>query len=92
MGLTWNDRAGMLIGCCVRRHRLLANLTQRELGKLVGSDRAIVARLERGVHNVTIETLAFYVDALGIPWVELFACLDEAGTPPKDAYDGGKPL
>ncbi len=80
--MTWKQQVGGLIGCCIRKHRLLRGLSQDELGQLVDSDRPIVGRVERGVHVPSFDTIALYVAALGIPWCEIGDCIDAAGPPP----------
>ncbi len=46
-----------LVGQTIRKVRKERNLTQEELGKLVGVQKAQISRLENHTSNVTIETL-----------------------------------
>ena len=49
----------------IREARLLAGLSQGELGVRVGKDRAQIARWERGAVEPSFETLRELVDACG---------------------------
>jgi transcriptional regulator with XRE-family HTH domain len=42
----------------LREARQKAGLTQAQVAEATGQDRAYVSHVERGVHNVTIETMA----------------------------------
>lgn len=46
-----------LIGKAIKQTRQERNLTQEELGKLVGVQKAQISRLENNAGNVTMETL-----------------------------------
>jgi HTH-type transcriptional regulator/antitoxin HipB len=46
-----------LMGEMIRKVRLERNLTQEELGKLIGVQRAQISKLENNTTNVTIETI-----------------------------------
>jgi DNA-binding XRE family transcriptional regulator len=46
-----------LIGKAIKQTRQERNLTQEELGKLIGVQKAQISRLENNASNVTIETL-----------------------------------
>ncbi len=46
-----------LVGQAIRKVRKERNLTQEELGKLVGVQKAQISRLENHASNVTMETL-----------------------------------
>jgi transcriptional regulator with XRE-family HTH domain len=48
----------------IRKVRLERNLTQEELGKLVGVQRAQISKLENNTTNVTIETILKVFGAL----------------------------
>ena len=48
----------------VRKVRLERNLTQEELGKLVGVQRAQISKLENNTTNVTMETILKVFGAL----------------------------
>ena len=53
-----------LIGKAIKRTRQERNLTQEELGKLIGVQKAQISRLENNASNVTIETLLRVFTAL----------------------------
>ena len=46
-----------LIGKAIRQTRKKQNLTQEELGRMVGVQKAQISRLENSAGNVTIDTL-----------------------------------
>lgn len=45
------------LGDMIRKVRLERNLTQEELGKLIGVQRAQISKLENNMTNVTMETI-----------------------------------
>jgi DNA-binding XRE family transcriptional regulator len=53
-----------LIGEMIKTARKERNLTQEELGKLVGVQKAQISKLEKGSKNVTIATILKIFDAL----------------------------
>jgi DNA-binding XRE family transcriptional regulator len=53
-----------LIGSAIKQTRQERNLTQEELGKLVGVKKAQISRLEKHTSNVTMETLLKVFTAL----------------------------
>lgn len=53
-----------LIGKAIKETRLKQNLTQEELGKLVGVQKAQISRIEKHTSNVTMETLLKVFTAL----------------------------
>lgn len=53
-----------VIGELIRKARLERNLTQEELGKLIGVQRAQISKLENNTTNVTIETILKVFGAL----------------------------
>lgn len=53
-----------LIGEMIRKVRLERNLTQEELGKLVGVQRAQISKLENNTTNVTMGTILKVFGAL----------------------------
>lgn len=55
----------MTSGSLIREARLLAGLSQGELGARVGKDRAQIARWERGAVEPSFETLRQLVRACG---------------------------
>lgn len=53
-----------LIGKAIRQTRRERNLTQEELGKLIGVQKAQISRLENNASNVTMDTLLRVFTAL----------------------------
>ncbi len=53
-----------LIGKAIKQTRKERNLTQEELGKLVGVQKAQISRLESNANNATIDTLLKVFSAL----------------------------
>ena len=72
-------RALMLqLGGNVQRLRLKRGYTQEYLAELTGLDLSYTQRVERGLINLTIGSLATFADALGV----LPAALLRSGKPP----------
>jgi transcriptional regulator with XRE-family HTH domain len=70
----------MTSGLLIREARLLAGLSQGELGARVGKDRAQIARWERGAVEPSFETLRQLVRACGFELdVSIGPSVDEAG-------------
>jgi len=53
-----------LIGKAIKQTRQDRNLTQEELGKLIGVQKAQISRIESNASNVTIDTLMRVFNAL----------------------------
>lgn len=53
-----------LIGQAIKQTRQERKLTQEELGKLIGVQKAQISRIENNASNVTIETLMRVFNAL----------------------------
>jgi len=53
-----------LIGKAIKQTRQERNLTQEELGKLIGVQKAQISRLESNASNVTMDTLMRVFSAL----------------------------
>ena len=53
-----------LIGQAIKQTRQERKLTQEELGKLIGVQKAQISRIENNTSNVTIETLLRVFNAL----------------------------
>jgi HTH-type transcriptional regulator / antitoxin HipB len=53
-----------LVGKAIKQTRKERNLTQEELGKLIGVQKAQISRLENNASNVTMETLLRVFTAL----------------------------
>ena len=54
-----------LIGEAIKQSRKKKNLTQKQLGELMGIQRAQVSRIENG-HNLTIGTIVRAFKAMGV--------------------------
>jgi len=53
-----------LIGQMIKTARKKQNLTQEELGKLIGVQKAQISKLEKGAKNMTIATILTVFNAL----------------------------
>ena len=53
-----------IIGEMIKRARKNKGLTQEELGKLIGVQKAQISKLEKSAKNVTIETIIKVFDAV----------------------------
>ncbi|UPT71156.1 MAG: helix-turn-helix domain-containing protein [Flavobacterium sp. JAD_PAG50586_2] len=53
-----------LIGNAIRQTRQERNLTQEELGKLIGVQKAQISKLEKNANNITLDTLLRVFNAL----------------------------
>jgi DNA-binding XRE family transcriptional regulator len=53
-----------LLGGMIRTTRLERNLTQEQLGELVGVQKAQISKLEKNANNVTVETILKVFNAL----------------------------
>jgi transcriptional regulator with XRE-family HTH domain len=65
-----------LIGARLRELRLDAELSQRDVAKLMSSNRNIVSRLERGVHVPSMESVQRYAEALELDLETVLAPVD----------------
>lgn len=54
----------------LREHRLKSGLSQENVGKLMGLDQPIVARIEAGQRRIDIVELHLYCEAVGVPLLE----------------------
>ncbi len=54
-----------LLGQAIKQARLDQNLTQEQLGELVGVQKAQISKIENSVKNARLETLLKVFDALG---------------------------
>lgn len=54
-----------LVGDIIQQARKQRNLTQEELGKLIGVKKAQISRLENNKGNITLETVLKVFTALG---------------------------
>jgi transcriptional regulator with XRE-family HTH domain len=53
-----------LIGKAIKQTRQNRNMTQEELGKLIGVQKAQISRIENNASNVTMDTLLRVFSAL----------------------------
>ena len=53
-----------LLGEIIRTTRLQRNLTQEQLGELVGVQKAQISKLEKNANNVTVDTILKVFNAL----------------------------
>jgi len=53
-----------ILGDLIKKVRIKRNMTQEELGKLIGVQRAQISKLENNTTNVTIETILRVFSAL----------------------------
>lgn len=60
-----DDIQTFLMGDLIRRARLSQNMTQEELGEMIGVKKAQISRLEKGNGNMTIVTISKIFKALG---------------------------
>lgn len=54
-----------LLGSAIKQARKERNLTQQQLGELVGVQKAQISKIENGVKNARFETIIKVFDALG---------------------------
>jgi len=73
-----------LLGYAIKQARLERHLTQQELGKLVGVQKAQISKIENSIKNTRFETILKVFNALGtrvsfqvemVPSFELRNCL-----------------
>lgn len=48
------------------------NMSQADFAKILGWDRTFLSRVERGVQNITLETLQKICDGLGVTIKEFY--------------------
>ena len=61
-----NAADACFVGEAIRRARLSRNLTQEELGALVGVKRSQISKLEKGASVITLPTMSKVFKALGV--------------------------
>lgn len=64
------DRVAML-GSAIRSERQTQGISQQRLADAIGTDQAVIARLEAGKHNTGIATYIKIADALGVNLADL---------------------
>ena len=60
------DVNAYIVGEAIRKARLAHNLTQEQLGKRIGAQRAQISKLEKGTSVITLPTMSRVFQALGI--------------------------
>lgn len=60
-----------MLGASIRRERLSQGISQQRLAEAIGTDQAVIARLEAGKHNTGIAAYIKIADALGVNLAEL---------------------
>ena len=60
------DVNAYIVGEAIRKARLAQNLTQEQLGKRIGVQRAQISKLEKGTSVITLPTMSRVFQALGI--------------------------
>jgi transcriptional regulator with XRE-family HTH domain len=65
-------RVEAAVGSAVRHHRVLAELTLRQLGQRAGLSPAMISRIENGQVSPSLATLAALAGALNVPIIALF--------------------
>jgi transcriptional regulator with XRE-family HTH domain len=53
------------IGCAIRARRKALGISQRELALRARTHRPLIARAERGMHALTLDSLIRYANAFG---------------------------
>lgn len=64
------------VGARIRELRLDAEMKQRELAKRIGVHRPVMGRIERGIHQTDLHTIALIADVLGLDVATVLVCLD----------------
>jgi transcriptional regulator with XRE-family HTH domain len=68
----WDIIASMEIGKVVKKLRKEKGLTQTELAQKIGKSMRLITYFERGVANVSLDTLYDIAKALDVPVSEIF--------------------
>ncbi|PGT83238.1 helix-turn-helix domain-containing protein [Bacillus sp. AFS040349] len=55
----------------VREYRMIRNLSQQELAELTSLHRTYISDIERGLRNITLETIVTIAKALNVDTSEL---------------------
>jgi transcriptional regulator with XRE-family HTH domain len=68
------------VGARIRELRLDAEMSQRQLADRVGLHRPVMGRIERGLHQTDLHTIARIAHALELDLLTVLApCLDQEG-------------
>lgn len=66
-----NNKLGKAVALTVRHFRKECNLSQEELADKATLDRTYISGIERGVRNITLNSLEQIINALGVD-IEFF--------------------
>lgn len=65
------------VASTIKLLRVAKQLSQEELADKAGLDRTYISGVERGVRNITLDSLESIVDALGVDMSTFLFTLDE---------------
>lgn len=65
------------VGLSLRELREAKDFTQEKLAHAAGVDRTFIGMIERNERHVTLNTIAYVLDALEVSWAEFGARLDK---------------
>lgn len=65
-----------IVGARIRELRVDAEMTQRELAGRIGVHRPVMSRIERGLHQTDLHTIARIAAALDLDLPTVLVCLD----------------
>ena len=65
------------VASTVRHFRKISNMSQEELADIAELDRTYISGVERGVRNITLDSLEQIINALGIDILTFFTKLFE---------------
>lgn len=77
------------VGRALRRHREATGMSQETFAPMADMHRTYYSSIERGVKNVTLETLERVCKALNVP---MWVVLKDAGDPGALKFSDGMPL
>lgn len=66
-----------IVGARIRELRGDAEVSQAELARRIGTHRPIMSRIERGIHEPSLETCERVAAALDLDVATLLVCLDD---------------
>lgn len=72
-GRSVSSQLSRQIGANLKSARLARNLTQTELGQLIGRDGFQISRWERGAHQPADASLFALAEALGVEYAAFFS-------------------
>lgn len=71
-----------VVGARIKSIRVSLGLTQAEVSRRSGVHRPNIARLERGVHTVSLDTIVRVTWAMGVLPSMVFCIFDDSHRPP----------